>query len=125
MEDYFKGITTIPGANRRYRKLALEHHPDLNSRQDAGEVMRTIMMQYQQVIARLGMPSMDVEAPADTSKVVRDRRAEVVTNVCNELHETQPLEIGLLIDQGRALAEQIALFVIRRVAERLTKRSEE
>jgi hypothetical protein len=123
VEDIFKGVKTLAGANRRYRSLAMKWHPDTCRDTDAHDRMAELNRQYKAFVQRFKAPIAAEEPSSDRPKAQR-ATAGATTND-GELPDLRPaLEIDdthRLIDKGADLLMDVLGSLVRVGAKRLKR----
>lgn len=123
MEDIFKGVKTLAGANRRYRALAMKWHPDTCRDTDAHDRMAELNRQYKAFVQKCKTPNA-AEEPG-TDRPVAQRPTAGASTKDGALQDIRPaLEIDdkhRLIDKGADLLMDVLGSLVRVGAKRLKR----
>jgi hypothetical protein len=117
--NYFRGIRTVKGAQERWRKLALEHHPD---RGGSDEVMAEISAQYNTCLESIYRRERERDASAQQSESHTDTKVAVEScqneespdDVLTSSGSTSFLDevVDVLADEARRIAVDVGARLV-------------
>jgi hypothetical protein len=125
VEDIFKGVKTLAGANRRYRALAMKWHPDTCRDTDAHDRMAELNRQYKAFVREIDSNTNAHQGNRKHAKVAsKAPNLPLEASECLETEGDPILDSGdfdRLIDKGVDLVLDFLGSIVKRGSVRLKR----